>query len=152
MSQVFLSRKPEPYIKTTCKSCITPIEYLPEGHKTGQTVSVQCWACGKVESYKITEENEKASSKKGSSHTNKSRKRGTSTIKCWEECLYLLSTDGSIDSKPISTEYYDLLGIETGATQDEIKKAYRKMAVKYHPDKNRHDPTAEEKVWMKIVG
>ena len=45
----------------------------------------------------------------------------------------------------MAQDYYAILGVERTASEDEIKKSYRRLARQYHPDANQEDPAAEER-------
>ena len=48
-------------------------------------------------------------------------------------------------------DYYKLLGVDNKATTDQIRKAFKKLAIRYHPDKNRDNPEAAKKIFAKMA-
>lgn len=126
MVEPILSRKPQ-FKTIICTKCSLELEF-PLPAEVGGVLNVKCYSCSNrniVDAKKLS-----SSQPSTSSSSNTAKKFG-----------FKMGTD----ENPVSTEYYDVLGVSPTATAAEIKKKYYALAMQYHPDKNPDSSEAEEK-------
>ncbi|KAG8911514.1 hypothetical protein FRC01_005674 [Tulasnella sp. 417] len=126
---VIQSRPIAPQVQQSCPQCSTQIEFsLPtDPSPPPQTVlQVQCYHCNSILTHTIAVGYNATSRSAPQPPKRTGRKIGT-------------------QERPLETGYYDILEVKVDATTEEIKKAYRRMALLHHPDKHPGDPMAEER-------
>ncbi|KAH7912101.1 DnaJ-domain-containing protein [Hygrophoropsis aurantiaca] len=143
---VLVSRPFTPHIRSGCSSCNTSLEFpIPSPPPApGTLLRVQCFNCKTVYAHTFYPAQIPAGwnpNTGGISSPSGGNGAGSSSAPQGGRKGRKIGTQ----EKPLETGYYDILGVAIDATTDDIKKSYRRLAIKHHPDKNPDDPLAEER-------
>ncbi|WVF68018.1 hypothetical protein IAT40_002780 [Kwoniella sp. CBS 6097] len=143
MSTIVDSRPRGTYIPADCPNCRSQQEYMLPPTFIG-TLRVRCGGCKQFFNHP---QPKPTSSSSSSSSSSRFPGAGSSNNTNSNSGPSSSGRRGGIgtDRNPIDLAYYDVLGLDSQCTNAEVKKAYRRLAIKLHPDKNRDDPDAEEK-------
>ncbi|KAF7361294.1 DnaJ-domain-containing protein [Mycena sanguinolenta] len=144
-STILPSRPVIPHIQiiSGCPKCKTALEFpVPNPHpRPGTLLRIRCFSCENIIQHAFYAAQVPSSSYPSSSGAGQSNNNNGGTQTPPPRKGRKIGTQ----ERPLETGYYDILGITPDATTDEVKKAYRRMAIKHHPDKNPDDPHAEER-------
>ncbi|KAK4058150.1 DnaJ-like protein [Microbotryomycetes sp. JL221] len=148
------TRKRDPStVIVTCVYCQTQLEYTRPGSTSSNDtatspsssagnndeVELECAQCHKH--WTTNEARSNTATSTGGTTTTNSNANGSTKSSTTSKAKRRIGTD----EKPLDMSYYDLLGLPANCTTEDVKKAYRRLAIKNHPDKNPDDPQAAER-------